>query len=316
MILVVSHAADDHAAGVLRAIERRGQPATLVDTSAFPAAASLTERFGGGDHAFELAFNGQRVELRRCRAGWWRRPQPFTLHDGIAADVASWAYTECHEAVAGLWAALDLTWVNRPELDEVAHHKPFQLAVATEVGLEIPRTLITNDPDEARRFADELGAERVIYKTFLATEQHWRETRVLRAEELPLLDRVTLAPVIFQEFVPAEADIRVTVVGDNLFATAIVPAPGGYQLDYRMDLAGASYLPTELPPEVADRIRALMQRLGLLYGALDLRRRADGSYVFLEINPAGEWLFVEERSGQPITEAVADFLVMLDRENE
>jgi glutathione synthase/RimK-type ligase-like ATP-grasp enzyme len=156
----------------------------------------------------------------------------------------------------------------------------------------------------------------VIYKTFLATEQHWRETRVLRAEELPLLDRVVLAPVIFQEFVPAEADVRVTVVGDNLFATAIVPAPGGYQLDYRMDLAGASYLPTELPPEVADRIRALMQRLGLLYGALDLRRRADGSYVFLEINPAGEWLFVEERSGQPITEAVADFLVMLDRENE
>jgi hypothetical protein len=316
MILVVSHAEDDHAAGVLRAIERRGQPATLVDTAAFPAAASLTERFGGGEHAFELAFNGHRVDLRRCRAGWWRRPQPFTLHDGIAADVASWAYTECHEAVAGLWAALDLTWVNRPELDEVAHHKPFQLAVATEVGLEIPRTLITNDPDEARRFADELGAERVIYKTFLATEQHWRETRALRAEELPLLDRVKLAPVIFQELVPAEEDIRVTVVGDTLFATAIVPAPGGYQLDYRMDLAGASYVPTELPPEVADRIRALMRRLGLLYGALDLRRRADGSCVFLEINPAGEWLFVEERSGQPITEAVADFLVMLDRENE
>jgi glutathione synthase/RimK-type ligase-like ATP-grasp enzyme len=316
MILVVSHAADDHAAGVLGAIERRNHPATLVDTAAFPAAASLTERFGGGEPSFELAFDGQRVDLRRCRAGWWRRPQPFTLHDGIDADVATWAYTECHEAVAGLWAALDLTWVNRPELDEVAHHKPFQLAVADEVGLEIPRTLITNDPEEARRFADELGAERVIYKTFLATEEHWRETRLLRAEELPLLDRVRLAPVIFQEFVPAEEDIRVTVVGDRLFATAIVPAPGDYQLDYRMNLAGASFVPTELAPEVADRIRALMKRLGLLYGAIDLRRRADGGCVFLEINPAGEWVFVEERSGQPITEAVADFLVHLDQESE
>ena len=313
MILIVSHAADDHAAGVLRAIEHRGHLAVLVDTAEFPAAASLTQRFGGGAAEFELALDGQRIDLRTCRAGWWRRPQPFTLHDGIAADVASWAYMECHEAVAGLWAALDLTWVNRPELDEAAHHKPYQLAVAAELGLSIPRTLITNDPSEARRFAEERGAEQVVYKTFLATEEHWRETRVLRAEEFALLDRVRLAPVIFQELVPAEADIRVTVVGDRLFATAISAAPGGYDLDYRMDLAGASFVSTTLSAEITEGLRALMRRLGLLYGAIDLRRTPDGSYVFLEVNPAGEWLFVEERSGQPITDAVAEFLIELDK---
>ena len=314
MILIVSHAADDHAAGVLRAIESRGHSAVLVDTAEFPAAASLTQRFGGGATEFELALDGRRIDLSSCRAGWWRRPQPFTLHDGIDADVASWAYMECHEAVAGLWAALDLTWVNRPEVDEAAHHKPYQLAVAAELGLPIPRTLITNDPGEARRFAEERGAEQVVYKTFLATEEHWRETRILRPEELALLDRVRLAPVIFQELVPAEADIRVTVVGDRLFATAISAAPGGYALDYRMDLAGASFVPTDLSPGIADGLRALMRRLGLLYGAIDLRRTADGGYVFLEINPAGEWLFVEERSEQPITDAVAEFLIELDGE--
>ncbi len=311
MILVVSHAADDHAVGVLAAIERRGHAAVLVDTGQFPAGASLVERFGAGAPAYELAFDGQRIDLGDCRAAWWRRPQPFRLHDGIAPDVMSFTYTECHEAVAGLWAALDVTWVNRPELDEVAHHKPYQLAVAHEIGLQIPRTLITNDPGEAQRFVDELGLGRVVYKTFLASEEHWRETRLVREEELAVFDRVRLAPVIFQELVPG-ADIRVTVVGERLFATEITATPGGYDLDYRMDLAGASFRPTELPREIGAGILALMQRLGLLYGAIDLRRTADGEYVFLEINPAGEWRFAEERSGQPITEAVADFLIQLD----
>ncbi|MBW3654270.1 MAG: hypothetical protein KY433_11980 [Actinobacteria bacterium] len=152
-----------------------------------------------------------------------------------------------------------------------------------------------------------------MYKTFLATEEHWRETRVLRDHELELLDSVRLAPVIFQELVPAVADVRVTVVGDRMFATAITPARGGYEVDYRMDLAGADFRPTELPVETEKGIHALMQRLGLVYGAVDLRRTPEGDHVFLEVNPAGEWRFVEERTGQPVTEAMAGLLMELDR---
>ena len=313
MILAVSHPGDDHAAAVLAALQRAGHPAVLVDTARFPSEAALTQRFGGGDGAgYSLRIGGRRVDLEACRVGWWRRPQPFTLHEGLAADVASFAYTECHEAVAGLWPALHLTWVNPPELDEVAHHKPYQLAVAGEVGLPIPRTLITNDPDEARAFAEELGPERTVYKTFLATEEHWRETRVLRPVELGLLDRVRLAPVIFQEYVPAVCDIRVTAIGERLFATAISAPEGGYEFDYRMEMDSARFEPTELPAETAAGLRALMERLGLVYGAIDLRRTPDGEHVFLEVNPAGEWRFVEEKSGQPLTEAMAELLAGLD----
>ncbi len=316
MILVVSHPGDDHAGGVLEVLEGLGHQVVVVDTGQFPAHAALTQRFGDGVPCFELRTSGATVDLGRCRAGWWRRPQPYGLDPGIDAEVASFAYSECHEAVAGLWAALDLVWVNPPELDERAHHKPYQLAVATEVGLTVPPTVVTNDPEAARRFVDTHGMDRTVYKTFLATEEHWRETRVLREEELELLDSVRLAPVIFQELVPAVADVRVTVVGDRMFATAVTPAPGGYQLDYRMDLAGADLRPTELPVEIEKGISALMRRLGLLYGAVDLRRTGDGDHVFLEVNPAGEWRFVEDRTGQPVTEAVAHLLVELDRPPE
>ena len=313
MILVFSHTADDHAAGVLDALARAGQPAALVDTALYPKDGRVTHHLSDKGERYDLALNGHRIDLGAARVGWWRRPQPFTLDPALDAKTASFAYNECHEAVAGLWAALDLTWVNPPALDEAAHHKPYQLAVARQVGLPIPRTVITNDPVAAERLVSEIGPARTVYKTFLASEDCWRETRIVRPEEVPLLDRVRLAPVIFQEYVAAVADIRVTVVGDEIFATAVTPAPGGYTVDYRMDLGGARFAPTSLAAETERKLRAFMERLGLVYGAIDLRRTTEGEEIFLEINPAGEWRFVEERSGQPITEAMAALLARLDQ---
>ncbi len=285
----------------------------MMDTAQFPSRASITQSFEAGVQRYEFLTDGQRVNLALCGSAWWRRPLPFTLEPGIAPDAASFTYSECHEAMAGLWAVLNVKWVNPPLLDEAAHHKPHQLVVASEVGLAIPRTLITNDPGAARQFIADLGPERTIYKTFLASQECWRETRIMRREELAVLDRVRLAPVIFQEYIPAVADIRVTVLGPKMIATAIKPAPAGYQIDYRMDLDGAQFEPAELSSSTETGIRALMKRLGLVYGAIDLRRTQNHGDVFLEINPAGEWKFVEDKTGQPITEAMANLLVELDR---
>ena len=130
---------------------------------------------------------------------------------------------------------------------------------------------------------------------------------------MALLDTVRLAPVIFQEYVADAVNIRATVVGEQIFATAITVGPNGYAADYRMDMDGASWEPTTLPDSIQATLAALMRRLGLVYGAVDLLRTRGGEHVFLEVNPAGEWLFVEERTGQPITVAMARLLASLDR---
>jgi len=312
MIVIVSHAGDDHAAAVIDVLRHAGHAHELVDTGSFPSAAEVIQRFGDARPRFELVTDGRRVDLGACRVVWWRRPRPYTLHGSIDPSYAPFAYQESHEAMAGLWAGLDATFVNPPVLDEVAHHKPYQLGVATDVGLTVPRTVITNDPEAARAFAQELGPDRTIYKTFVASEDHWRETRILRTEELTMLEQLRLAPAIFQEFIPADADVRVTVMGETVFAVAIRAAPGGYAVDYRMDLERASFEPIDLPAGLVEGLRALMDQLGLVYGAIDLRRTPSGDYVFLEVNPAGEWRFVEERTRQPITRTMADLLASLD----
>ena len=316
MILVLSTDEDAHATTVLRRLAQRGHPATLVNLSEFPVHVRLSIGYQPGapaDH-YLLLGDGTDLPLASCGVVWWRRPQPFQLHSEITDPAyREFAYSECFEAMTGLWLAVDAFWINNPSRDADAAHKVYQLQVAQSVGLEIPATRITNDPQQARAFVKARGAEKTVYKSFLATEQNWRETRVLKPEELGLLDAVRLAPVIFQEYIPATVDLRVTVIDRHIFAAAIHSQNTSYRVDYRMEMDQAQVEAHELPPDVVKGLHAFMDRLGLVYGAIDMRLTPDGRYVFLEVNPAGQWLFVEDRTGQPITETFVQLLLEQDQ---
>lgn len=317
-ILILATAADEHAVAVAGELERLGARAEIVDLSEFPQRATLSARYACcadcGGRGFALELPDRRIDLAEVGAVWWRRPQPLEVSPEIVrSGHRQFAFTEAQEALTGTWHSLDAFWVNDPARDQVAHRKAYQLSVAQDVGLTIPHTLITNDPDEARAFVDARGYRNVIYKAFSATEQDWRETRLLKQEELALLDNVRYAPVIFQEYVEAVYDLRITAVGDELFAAAIHSQETEYKVDFRMDVASARIEAVELPDETQELLHALMAQLGLVYGAIDMRLTPDGRYVFLEINPAGQWLFIEQESGQPIAAALARLLHEHDR---
>ena len=313
MILVVSATDDMHTQAVQEALTRRGIGAKLLDLSDFPQAMTVAMQYGDSERVELTVAGEERIRLSECRAVWWRRPQPFQI-DAVVTNPAhrAFAYTESVEAFAGLWKMFDAVWVNDPTCDEVAARKPYQLRIARELGLTIPRTLVTNDPREAEDFIESLAPNPVVYKAFSATEQTWRETRILARGEEALLKSVRYAPLIFQEYVPLELDLRVTVVGERIFATAIHSKDSSYEVDCRMDLANATVKSFQLPDEIEHAVSCLMRALGLIYGAIDMRMTPAGQFVFLEINPAGQWLFAELRSGQRITDALASLLGALD----
>lgn len=316
MILVISKATDEHAQAVLSELARLNAPATLLDLSQFPQEMALAMSYSGPcarDFSLSLP-DHSRLNLAECRSMWWRRPQQFVVHPDIPRSSHQiFAYNECIAAFSGLWQASDAFWVNHPTRDEVAAHKSYQLRVAQDVGLTIPATLITNDPISAQEFILAQGRESVIYKTFSATAEEWRETRLLGDKELSLLGNVKYAPVIFQEYIRAQVDLRVTVVGDDIFAAAIHSQETSYKVDFRMDMMRARLEPHLLPQDVAAAILELMRKLGLIYGAIDMRLTPSGQYVFLEINPAGQWLFVEARTGQEISASLARMLAENDK---
>jgi glutathione synthase/RimK-type ligase-like ATP-grasp enzyme len=256
---------------------------------------------------------GQSFCLCRVGAVWYRRIRPYGFHEDLRDETSRlFAWSEANEALLGVWYSLDCFWMNPPVADEVSQRKIRQLQLARRVGLSVPETLVTNQPDAARQFIETHGVGQVVRKAFRNISQAPRETHLLREEDLPLLDSVRYTPVIFQRFVPADLDLRVTVIEDEIFAAAIT-SESQYAADYRPGLGSAKVVPYELPPTVAENLLELMRGFGLKYGAVDFRVTPDGDHVFLEVNPVGEYLFISQRTGQPIPAAIAASLERHDR---
>jgi glutathione synthase/RimK-type ligase-like ATP-grasp enzyme len=318
MILIISHLADPHATSVMEHLARAGGEAILFDTARFPREVRLDISHTNVPRSqMSLHLEGVRHDLARVQCVWWRRPRPFELLTEITnTEDRNFAYGECHAAIAGLRSCLAVPWINNPERDEVAARKAYQLKVAAALGLRIPETLITNDPESARNFIEQQGAAGTIYKAFSATEQSWRETRLLKPEERVHLDAVRFAPVIFQEHIRADIDLRITIIGERVFPAEIHSGATDYHVDFRMTMHEAIIQPHTLPESVVAKLHSFMHELGIVYGAIDMRLTPEGEYVFLEVNPAGQWLFIEERTGQEISKAVAEHLLNTARTHQ
>jgi len=309
MVVLIAGGADEHALIVKRVLaDRHAEEAFILDSSTFPVSTSIDGRFGASRPTFHLRnSHPSAIALEDARSFWWRRPQRMTIDPRITdANAHSFAYSECLSALHGMLACCDGLWVNDIHRDDAADYKPRQLKTATQLGFAVPDTLITNDPARVRAFWDQHGG-RVVYKPFNQRAIVWRPARLLRREDLVLLDNVRAAPVIFQAFVPGVRDLRVTIVGPDIFAAAF-DAPIGDRVDYRLDLASSACVPHELPADMLERLRSLMAALRLEYAAVDLRLTPAGQYVFFELNTGGEFLFVQQRTGQPIADAVAAHL--------
>lgn len=179
--------------------------------------------------------------------------------------------------------------------------------VAHELGLRVPATLLTNEPARVVEFWHR-HAGPCVYKPFTAPSFRMVETRALEPEQLDRLEALAHAPIILQEHVPRGVDVRVTVVGHEAFAAELAMVRPEAEIDWRLDLT-ACWQPHALPTAIEERLRALLRVLGLDYGCVDLRRRPDGEYVFFEVNPAGQFLFVEVDTELPISAAMAALLL-------
>lgn len=305
-VLIVSSLADPHARAVIAALGESGARVELLDLTEYPGKLTLTLAFRDGRRRFQLRRPGEgQLDLDTVRAVWWRRPGAFVLPETLRDPAhRRLALSEASTAFDGMYESMEALWINSPARDAAASHKPYQLALAQRLGLEIPQTMMTSDPEEARAFWRECDGD-VIYKQFIALPEAWSETRKLGDVETKVADEtIRLAPVIFQRHVAAVADLRVTIIGDEVFAAAVDVRDLEYDVDVRLNL-DTKYVAHDLADDVSDKLRAMMRRLGLVYGAIDLRLTEDGRYVFLEINPAGQFLYVEEQTGQPITAALA-----------
>jgi glutathione synthase/RimK-type ligase-like ATP-grasp enzyme len=132
---------------------------------------------------------------------------------------------------------------------------------------------------------------KTIFKIFTATLQAWRETRPLKKEFLRLIDSVKYAPITFQEYIDNALDLRITVIGEEVFA-GVAKSKESYEFDWRTHMENIKWSTFNLPDDIKILLIKYVKELGLEYRAIDMKLRND-EYYFLEINPAGQYLFIE-----------------------
>ncbi|AZS86509.1 ATP-grasp ribosomal peptide maturase [Streptomyces griseoviridis] len=307
-VLVATEADDPTADMVITELNRRGTPVVRFDPADIGMDLTLSARFGGcaAPVTGELRTPSRAVDLTEVRSVYWRRPV-WPAFDGLGEDDARFAAAQVRYGLGGTLHALSgPLWVNHPLRNAEADYKPAQLAVARRLGLAVPPTLVTNDPAEARCFA--AAHDQVIYKTLRWTPYRrdgvpvtgWADP--VTAAEID--ERVRVVPHLFQAVVDKVADLRVLVVGRQVFAVRIESGI----LDWRRDYSALSYRAVELPGPVERALLAHLDHFGLVSGSFDLAVDREGCPWWLELNPNGQWGWLQEPTGLPMSAAFAELL--------
>ncbi len=317
-ILLVTRSADAHCTPRVHDIlKARGLDVARFDTDLFPGPARLVTAETGPARG-RLILPDRAVDLEAITAVWHRR---MSLGGALPATMDP---AMRHAAIVESRALLDEVFEHLPAfaLDPIAAHrsaagKQRQLAVAAEVGLRVPRTRFTNDPDAVRALVEACPGgvvTKMMHRFDLPTDggSATLYTSVLDDDDIAALDDgLELCPMTFQEHIPKARELRVVAVGPRLWTGAIEsPKHAGAEVDWRREGAELidAWAPVELPRVVGERIRRLMGQLGLIYGAIDLIVTPEGEHVFLEVNPGGEYFWLEDHCGFEISAAIADRL--------
>lgn len=318
MILIISNKWDVTVDFVVKELQDRDYPYLRLNTEDLPELNVTTEL---PDFSVTIEKKGEKVDLtEEVGAVWYRRPgKPFEFTeeqnqpdsatlDFIREQWGAW--------LQSLQTVPDITWVNPPTANNRMESKIHQLRLADSIGFKIPETVVTNHRPDVSKFFDRQDSS-IISKALSsplikAEDQDEFVFSVLLDQPPSENDGLELSPTIFQEPILPKTDYRVTVIGDRVLPVRIegqnteeVP------VDWRTKKDGVRFVEEDLPDKIENLCREFVDESGLIFGAIDLVK-ANGEFVFLEINPNGEWGWLQKPWGIPIAESLTDILIEYD----
>ncbi|MGB8195207.1 MAG: hypothetical protein WCF67_24940, partial [Chitinophagaceae bacterium] len=206
-------------------------------------------------------------------------------------------------------------WMNNMHNDHfVGNDKLLQLSAARKAGLTTPESIFTNDPDAIKDLFERYNGNLIVKlhgalsKSMEGNTAFFPTTKLTPAD-LDRLHELAYCPMIFQEYIEKAYELRI-VYADGDFFTGMIPNRHAGVTDWRtIQGGGIAWQPYELPATLQENIHGMMQSLGLVFGAIDVIRNTAGEYVFLEVNPQGEWGMLQKYLDYPIGETIAQKLI-------
>jgi MvdC family ATP-grasp ribosomal peptide maturase len=319
VVLLITHSSDFFTIDrVAEALLKKGVQPFRLDTDKFPLEVQLTARFDKSKSYHTIEYDNHSISTEQVQSIWMRRIWKPELSQELAPQFREACIRESQATLEGFWDSLkQARWIDDLDRINYASSKLRQLRIASEVGFVIPQTLVTNKPEAAQEFFHQVDGKMVtklltaLSYSMEANSSFFLYTSIVKEEDLQNADSLRYCPMVFQEQIPKQQELRVVYVNGNVFVGALnADVYAAAKADWRKPgVDVGAWLHHQLPEEVVRRLQDFMSRLGLSFGSLDFILTPSGEYVFLEINPIGEWGMLEKDLQLPISSAIADALV-------
>lgn len=315
-VLIASSSFDEHTHGPVRTeLERRGHEVRVYCTDRVMRGADAFELLIHGDGSPRLRLNGTSIEPGDVDAAWYWKVANFAIPDAdrqLAKQLTM--VNEIAQVNNSVWSLYpDRLWLSAPRAIHWAERKLPQLLLASRLGFEVPRTMMSSTWPALE---DEYETPDMVVKMFRGvtaegnTVRAMYTTRVTDAVLRQLRGKAQPFPGLYQNYIEKRREWRVTVVGDAVFAGAIYTDDSASDDWRRLQSTAAVAMRAErLDPAISDLCRAYLRETRLGIGSFDLVERPDGSVVFLECNPNGQFGFLAEALDMPIYAAIAEELL-------
>lgn len=319
MILLISNTNDLTTDFVVREISKRKLKFARLNTDEFPVHGTGTFKIGSSEVPFrEILWENREkaLDFNEVTSVLYRRPIPPTVDEDVTDQaVRKFCIDESYEFLRGIWYSLDVYWMSKPESIRVAEHKIPQLCLAEKLGFRIPRTVVTNNPSHVLELFESSQTGIIVKPLYIGfiddkTAPKNIFTSMVTREHLEDPGSIRIAPSIFQEKINKEFDLRITVVGERVFCAKIVSDSLPAEMpDWRiLTVDQLKHSVYQLPSDIEKKCMELVQNLDLEFGAIDMAVDSNGDYVFFEINPNGQWAWLETVLDFPISAAIVDKL--------
>lgn len=309
-ILIVTHQRGFEADPVIDNLRNRNKGVFRFNSDSGEGRSIAT--FSSRDGGIELVCDNKRIAESDISVGWCQQLPPYLGQPSTSQE--SLQRENLLTLQLAIFNHLEIPWLNKPADVLNAANKVNQIIAAQLIGLNVPQTLVSNDPESIRSFA----SKQLVVAKNLATpwitskeETHAAFTKIVDSSWLSHEPDLSFAPVIYQEFHERRKDFRVVVVADDYFAAACTPESHQYEDVRRGEATGDSYVACDFDKGILQKLRSLMNRLSLNYCAADFMEAENGDIYFLELNTCGAWWWLDRLYDGDICRSITNTLIKL-----
>ena len=316
-ILIVTTKADIATDYVVLELRKLGASFYRLNTEEFPL--NKTSSFFINNNLSRFNWNvsnSDTISLHNLKTIWFRRHRLPMMPKSVIEAHAEYCLRESDWYIRGFLYNQNVRWMSNPLNLIRAESKIVQLEYARRIGFRLPDTIITNDYDESLSFLKEQNYDVIVKPLRLGYLDYGKRktaifTNKIDRTNLPTKKSLQLSPVIFQSHIKKAYDVRVTIIGGKVFTAAIdSQTESSAIVDWRRSKnPNLKHYKHELPRSIKLKCLQLMTNLGLNYGAINLILGKNNDYFFLEINPNGQYAWIEDTLKYPISRTIAKWLI-------